>query len=70
MPVLDGLAVQARLAREGRAVPVIFISATEQGEQRRLALSAGAVAFLQKPFDGQTLLDTIALAMGRAKQKP
>ena len=63
MPEIDGLAVQARLNGSGVTTPVIFISASEHGEPRRQALAAGAFSFLQKPFDGQLLLDAIASAL-------
>jgi FixJ family two-component response regulator len=69
MPVLDGLDVQARLTGAGVMSPVIFISATEQGEPRRQALAAGAFAFIRKPFDGQMLLDTIARALRSSRKQ-
>ena len=63
MPVMNGLDVQSRMHAIGCTRPVILISAEAEVEQRREALAAGAFAFLQKPFDGQALIDTIAAAM-------
>lgn len=39
--------------------PVIFISAEKQDNAAERALKAGAVGFLQKPFNGQALVDFI-----------
>jgi two-component system, LuxR family, response regulator FixJ len=68
MPEINGLAVQARLNGSGVSTPVIFISATAEGDQRRQALAAGAFRFLHKPFDGQVLIDAITLALQSRKQ--
>jgi FixJ family two-component response regulator len=65
MPNIDGLEVQSRLRRIAR-VPIVFISAQDSADRRRLALAAGAFAFLAKPFDRQLLLDTIVAAMKSA----
>ena len=59
MPVLDGWAVQKKILDSGSNRPVIFISAEKIDDAADRALKAGAVGFLQKPFDGQTLVDLI-----------
>lgn len=58
MPVLDGWAVQKRILDSGSKRPIIFISADNQDYADR-ALKVGAVGFLQKPVDGQALVDLI-----------
>ena len=63
MPDLDGFAVHARLKALGMTFPVIFVSASPYLHHRQQALSAGAVAFLDKTVDEQVLLDTIAQAL-------
>ena len=68
MPEIDGLTVQARLNVGGVRTPVIFISATTEGDQQRQALAAGAFRFLSKPFEGQVLIDAITLALQNGKQ--
>lgn len=40
-------------------MPVILISGRTEGYSRDIALQRGAVGFLQKPFNEQTLLDLI-----------
>lgn len=41
-------------------VPILAVSAEGTGAVRRLALEAGATAFLEKPLDPRTFLDTVA----------
>jgi len=59
MPGMNGLELQRRLADSGVAMPIIFISAHEDIRAREKAMAAGAVAFLQKPFEDHTLLNAI-----------
>ena len=59
MPEMTGLELQKQLARSGAEIPVIFISAHEDSQAVELALAAGAVAFLYKPFDDEDLLAAI-----------
>ena len=59
MPGLDGWAVQKRIFDSGSKRPVIFISAEKQDNAADRALKVGAVGFLQKPVNGQTLVDLI-----------
>ena len=63
MPGMDGLELQTQLAAEGCGIPVIFITAHDDQESRRLALRAGAVAFLGKPFTDQQLLQAISFSL-------
>jgi FixJ family two-component response regulator len=59
MPGLDGWAVQKKILESGSKRPVIFISAEKQDNATDRALKVGAVGFLQKPVNGQTLVDLI-----------
>ena len=63
MPGMDGLQLQTQLAAEGCGIPVIFITAHDDQESRRRALRAGAVAFLDKPFTDQQLLQAISFSL-------
>jgi FixJ family two-component response regulator len=63
LPGLSGLELQRRLNSEGRRFPVIFITANENEQVREQALRAGAIAFLRKPFDEQSLLDVMNRAL-------
>jgi FixJ family two-component response regulator len=59
LPGMNGLDLQRRLMTRPRPMPIIFISAHEDGVMRAEALRAGATAFLKKPFDNSTLLDAL-----------
>lgn len=60
MPGLDGLGVLRALSQAGEnSPPVVVLSAKTREEDRRAALEAGAMSFLGKPFELQTLLDTV-----------
>ncbi|MFA5088154.1 MAG: response regulator [Candidatus Omnitrophota bacterium] len=59
MPGLDGWAMQKQIFDSGSKRPVIFISAERQDNAEDRALKVGAVGFLQKPVNGQTLVDLI-----------
>jgi FixJ family two-component response regulator len=56
---LDGLELQRRLVAANIAIPIVFITAHYSEEQRKMAMEAGAVAFLRKPFTEQELLNAI-----------
>ncbi|MBL8012691.1 MAG: response regulator [Candidatus Omnitrophica bacterium] len=64
MPGVDGWAVQKKILESGSTRPVILISAEKQENAADRALKVGAVGFLQKPFNGQTLVDLINGATG------
>jgi len=65
MPGMNGLELQRRLAQNGNAVPVIFLSAQASEEDERSALRAGAVQFLRKPISKEALLSAIRDALKR-----
>jgi FixJ family two-component response regulator len=62
---MNGLDVQERLAVSGRDVPVIFITAHDEVGVRDKALTAGALAFLRKPFNDELLAKTLGEALKR-----
>ena len=66
MPEMTGLELQKQLAASGAEIPVIFISAHEDYQSVEMALAAGAVAFLYKPFDDQDLLAAIYRALDQS----
>jgi len=65
LPDLSGLDLQVELARAGIGLPVIFHTAHGSGSLRAKALHAGAVGFLEKPVEDQTLLDAVYQALER-----
>ena len=63
MPGLDGWETQKRLLESGSDRPVIIMSADKSEEFNERALKAGAVGYLQKPFNDQALVDLINIAV-------
>ncbi len=59
MPGMSGLDLQAHLNARRAGIPVVFITAHGDAVVRGRAMAAGAIGFLQKPFDDQELLDAI-----------
>jgi FixJ family two-component response regulator len=59
MPRMSGLELQRELAAAHCPIPLIFITAHGDAETRALALRAGAVAFLDKPFSDEVLLRAV-----------
>ena len=65
MPEMTGLELQQHLVQRGIRIPTIVITAhNERGARERCEL-AGARAFLLKPIQDETLIETIVLAIGR-----
>jgi two-component system response regulator FixJ len=56
MPGLDGWETLRQIAESGSNRPVILISANKDGDLNKRASIAGAVGFLQKPFNDQALV--------------
>jgi FixJ family two-component response regulator len=69
MPGMTGLELQEQLQRAGSKIPVILMTAFEDAQVRLQALAAGAVAFLQKPFDEKMLLEAVFKALGRVRSE-
>src|ERR1700684_1768472 len=65
LPGMSGLTFQKELAKEGLALPVIFITGHGDIPMSVRAMKAGAVEFLTKPFHDQDLLDAIHSALER-----
>jgi FixJ family two-component response regulator len=63
LPGTSGVELQERLSELGLSIPTIFITAYPDDAVRARALAAGAVCFLHKPFDGQSLIQCIDVAL-------
>ncbi len=63
MPVMDGLEVQGRLHDLGITLPVIVMTGQSDVRTAVQAMKAGAVDFIEKPFDDEDLLGAIEAAL-------
>jgi len=63
LPGLSGIELQTRLRAEGSRIPVIMITAYPEAGVRARALDAGAIAFLKKPYDTDSLMDCLDRAL-------
>lgn len=66
MPEIDGLEVQARLAEQGIMLPVIMLTGHGDVTLAVRAVKAGAIEFLEKPFERTALLAAIDKALSQA----
>ncbi|MBL9177806.1 MAG: response regulator transcription factor [Verrucomicrobiaceae bacterium] len=69
LPHLDGLSFVRELRRQGRATPVIMLSARGEVEQRVEGLDAGADDYLPKPFATSELLARVRSLLRRNSLK-
>jgi two-component system response regulator FixJ len=63
MPSMSGLELQGELLRREISIPIIFISGHAGIPDSAKAFRAGAVDFLEKPFDNEILLERIEEAI-------
>jgi FixJ family two-component response regulator len=65
MPGMDGPELQRHLASTNHHIPIIFISARANEDERKRAIDGGAVDFLYKPFSEDALFKAIEAALNR-----
>jgi len=65
MPGMDGIELQRRLRSDGNAIPVIVITGHGDIALAVDAMKAGAVDFIEKPFDDEVLIGAIKTALAR-----
>ena len=68
MPLLSGLGLQDEMAKRDLTIPVIFITGHGTVPLSVRAMKAGAMDFIQKPFEDQDLLDAIHLGIEQDRQ--
>jgi FixJ family two-component response regulator len=69
MPGMNGFELQSRLKRLECSAPVIFVTAFPDERNRALALEAGAIGFLEKPFDGRAMVQLIQAALQAHRER-
>lgn len=65
MPEMSGLELQETLAARGFNIPIIFITGHGDVPMSVKAMKAGAVDFLEKPFDDETLVFCVQEALAK-----
>jgi len=65
MPGIDGLALQRRLKEIGITLPVVIMTGHADVPLAVEAMKAGAIDFIEKPFDDEVLLSAIQVALTR-----
>jgi two-component system response regulator FixJ len=68
MPGMDGLEVQEALKAKGVALPVIIMTGHGDVSLAVQAMKAGAVDFIEKPFEKAVLLSAIEQGIDRLKR--
>ena len=65
MPGMNGIDLQSELARQGATIPVIVITGQGDVSKAVTTLKAGAMDFIEKPFDPAALLQAVNEAFDR-----
>lgn len=68
MPEIDGLELQKRLTECGAPLAVVVMTGQGDVPVAVRAMKAGAVDFLEKPFNDQELLDAVRRALEQSQQ--
>lgn len=63
LPGISGLELQDHLKRKSVHIPIIFVTGHSNVTIAVRSMKAGAIDFLEKPFDDQLLLDSIQKAL-------
>ena len=63
MPGMSGVELQEYLVAHGHKTPIIFITAFPEDRVRERVMRAGAIDFLNKPFDELRLLECVERAL-------
>lgn len=65
MPDMSGLELQQHLTRRGVDVPIVFVTAEGNVSQAVAAVKAGAVDFIEKPFDYARVVSLVRDCLAR-----
>ena len=69
LPGISGLDFQAELAKANINIPIIFMTGHGDIPMSVKAIKAGAIDFLTKPFRDQDMLDAVASALERDRNR-
>lgn len=68
MPVRDGYALAKRIRQQSDVVPIIFLTAKSQEEDKLKGFATGADDYITKPFSMQELIMRIEVFLRRTKK--
>jgi FixJ family two-component response regulator len=60
---MSGIELGKKLALDGRALPIIYITGNDNDAARKAALQQGCIAYLTKPCAAKTLMNAIDQAL-------
>lgn len=63
MPGMSGLDLQSKLCEHGITIPIIMVTGHGEVPTAVRAVKSGAIAFIEKPFSDQDLLDAVRQAL-------
>ena len=66
LPELDGMSVLERWRRDGRAMPVLILTARDRWSEKVAGFDAGADDYVTKPFQAEEVLARIRALLRRA----
>lgn len=69
MPGMGGLQLLAHLKAIGEPIPAVILTAHGEERVRLLALQAGVIAFLTKPFRAEALLAAVSTCMSHEGER-
>ena len=69
LPGMSGVELQSRLIVDGHRIPVIFVTAFPEDAIRARVLRDGALAYLSKPLQEQSLIACLDQALKRPAQE-
>ena len=68
LPGISGLELQTRLILDGHHIPIVFVSAFPDEAIRARVLKGGAICYLSKPLQEQSLIACLDHALKRPLQ--
>lgn len=69
MPAMSGLELQRRLAGTPNSLPIVFVTGHGDISMASQAFRAGAVDFLEKPFEDRQLLSSVHRALEKDRRE-
>jgi len=69
MPIMDGISMASKIREYDKAVPIIFLSAHDQGEYMLRSINVGINKYLTKPVDVRLLQEALLSCAQRLKME-